>query len=140
MNGNSEIPQREPLTREQVEGFIQKGKEEFEKILELSEVGFFGEGYSYAFEQITGLDEWERLSEEQKALFVNGMGQVLGIELVNFSEKDIVRREFQKGVKGEKTQEGADVTVLRTSSKDMEVHVLKYKDPTLATRYEIVKI
>ena len=140
MNGNSEIPQREPLTREQVEGFIQKGKEEFEKILELSEVGFFDEGYSYAFEQITGLDEWERLSEEQKALFVNGMGQVLGIELVNFSEKDIVRREFQKGVKGEKTQEGAELTVLRTPHNNLEVHVVSYKDPTLATRYEIVKI
>jgi len=124
---------------ESVEKLILRGKEEIENLLELSEVGFFDEGERYSFEQITGEEIWEQLSEEQKAEFLKGMGEILEVQLLSINEDDIIRREFQEGVKGEITEKGADVTVLKTKYPEFEVHIMVYNDPSLPEHYDIVK-
>lgn len=138
MTEESEIPGTEP-----VETLILRGKEEVENLLELSEMGFFGEGEKYGFEQVLGEDggkEWIGLSEEEKAKFLSGMGQILGVELVNIRPEDVKRREFQEGVEGEVTEEGAEVTVLKTKYPGLEIQIRDYKNPGLPRYYDMVKV
>ena len=133
---------RETKNTESIELLIQKGKEEVENLLELSEIGFFGEGKRYGFEQVLGEDggkEWMGLPEEEKAKFLNGMGQILGVELVNIRPEDVLRRGFQEGVDGEITEDGAEVTVLKTKYPEFEIHVMKYRNPNLPRYYDIVR-
>ena len=130
----------ELIREEEVEGMIRRGKEEIGNILELSEMGFFNVGDRYSFDQIvqgsTPLDPepgdlfsdegWRSLSENQKAKFLKGMGEALGVELINVREKDVVERR-------------AEATVLKTRYPGLQVYVMHYKDPDLGTRYDLVR-
>ena len=133
---------RESKNTEAIELLIQKGREEVDNLLELSGMEFFGVGDKYGFEQVIGEDggkEWMGMSEEEKVKFLNGMGQILGVELVNFRPEDVVRRESQEGVDGTITEEGVEVTVLKTKYPEFEIHVMEYKNPDLPKYYEIVR-
>ena len=122
-----------------VEKFLGEAREHLESVRELSEMDFFEISDRYGFEQVVGEEEWSNLSGDEEAQFLKGVGEMLGVDLVNIREEEVVRREFQEGVKGEKTEKGADVTVLRTKDEMFEVHVMNYKNPDLGTRYDIVR-
>lgn len=123
----------------EIESLIIKGRGEIEGILEIAEMGFFAQGERYGFEQITGVKMWEEMSENSRVEFLKGMGEVLGVDLVNIKDEQVLRREYQEGARGELTKEGAEVTVLQTRHDDFEVHVADYKNPDLGTRYDFVK-
>lgn len=132
------------VREEEVKGMIKRGREEIGNILELSEMGFFNVGDRYSFDQIvqgsTPLDpepgdlfaeeDWRSLSEDQKAKFLKGMGEALGVELIKVREEDVVERKFV---------EGAEATVLKTRYPGLQVYVMHYKDPDLGTRYDLVR-
>lgn len=134
MNEQSEIE------KQNIEALIAKGKEEVESLLELSEMGFFSEGERYSFEQITGEGNWEHLPETQRAEFIKGMGTILGVQILNYGESDVIRREFQEGVTGERTEKGAEATVLKTKYPQFEVHVVDYRNPDIPRHYDIVRV
>ena len=125
---------------EEVKGMIKRGREEIVNILEHSEMGFFKVGQRYSFDRIvqgsTPLDPepgdlfadegWRSLSENQKAKFLIGMGEALGVELIKVREEDVVERK-------------AEATVLKTRYPGLQVYVMHYKDPDLGTRYDLVR-
>ena len=118
----------ESASEGKVEKLVKDAKEHIESIRELAEMDFFELQDRYGFEQMVG-DEWASLSGEEVKQFFEGIGEILEVDLVNIHEEDVVRREFQEGVKGEKTEGGADVTVLRTTDEMFEVQVMNYKNP-----------
>ncbi len=72
-------------------------------------------------------------------MIIVGVGTYLGVDLVNLPEKQITRRYHEEGVKGERSEDGAEVTVMKTNNPQLTVHVLEYVNPGLGTRYDIVR-
>ncbi len=108
---------------------------------EFIEAGFMEPGNPYGVESLYEdilRKDWYPLDDQVKNNFLKNLGNVLGVDLLNFSEKDVVN-EFEKpGVKGEKTEKGLIIKVLRTNNPLLDIHVSEGKDPKLGREYYFV--
>ena len=128
------------LGNQEIEQLVLSAKETVEEMLELAEVGFIDHGERFSFEQMAGRDDWSEFTEQQKAEFVKGMGEILGVELVSPRVDQEIRREFQEGTPGTRSEQGADVVVMRTQFEVFELHVKHYRNPDIGTQYDLVKV
>lgn len=138
-SGKNNVPSKETSSESKVERLTRESQEHLESIRELAEMDFFSKGDRYGFEQFTGEFLWSSFSEEELKQYLKGMGENLGVNLINIREEEVIRREFQEGVKGERTEKGADVTILKTKDEMFEIQVMKYKNPELGTHYDIIR-
>ena len=124
-----------------VEELILAGKDQIETISLAIESGFFDEGCVYDLvEEVVGEKRWQEISNEDKAEYLK-VGSILGVELLNIRDDQILRREFISGTQGTRGEQGADVTVLKTENHPLlEVHVCQPKDADLEVQYYLKRI
>ncbi len=118
---------------------VAKAEEAVEDVLGLVEMDFLKVGNRYGFEQIfPDSDSWERIPLGRQT-FLEVVGSRLGVDLINISEEQIIRRYKEEGVKGHRSEGGGEVVVLRTNESQLTIHVLEYANPDLGTRYDFVR-
>jgi hypothetical protein len=109
----------------------------------LIETGFFkvGErcGFEYLEQPSPNPDDWVVLSKADRLEFIKGVGDYLGVDLLNIPEEKVVRRYREEGVAGEPSEDGADVRVLKTNIPGLEIHVMNYANSALGTKYDLVR-
>ncbi|HUV43140.1 MAG TPA: hypothetical protein VMY36_04550 [Patescibacteria group bacterium] len=133
---NSEMEALEP----QIEILAARIKEKVNEVIELVEMDFIGVRERYGLEQILNDPyEWEKLSAEAREVIIVGVRAYLGVDLINLPREQITRKYHEEGVKGERSEGGAEVTVMRTNNPQITVHVLEYANPELGTRYDLVR-
>jgi len=130
-------------TPEKGEIKLEKGIEgKIDELKEMIEMDFFEQGNAYSIGDFY-LDafggDWDSVDDVYKEKFLKSLGASLGIDLLNFSEKDVVREFDEPGVKGAPSEGGAKVVVLNTKDYDLEVHVSDYKNPKLKRQYDLVR-
>lgn len=120
-------------------------KSKIKEVEELIDVGFMKPGDPYGVEALyadifhkDSVDSWHLLDNQAKNNFLKNLGNVFGTDLLNFSEKDVIEELENSGVKGEKTEEGLVIKVLRTNNPLLDVHVSEGKNPKIGKEYYLV--
>jgi N-acetyl-beta-hexosaminidase len=124
----------------QIEALAAQIKEKVDEVVELVEMDFIGVGEDYALEQMLNDPyQWEKLNVKTRELIIFGVGAYLGVDLVKLPKEQITRRYHEKGVKGQRSEGGAEVVVMKTAHPQIAVHVFDYANPELGTRYNLVR-
>ena len=122
---------------------LEKGiGEKIDELKEMIEMDFFEPGNAYPIDQFY-LDafggDWDSVDDVYKEKFLKSLGASLGVDLLNFSEKDVIREFDEPGVKDAPSEGGAKVVVLNTKDPKLEVHVSDYSDTKLGRKYDLVR-
>lgn len=137
---SQETGQEQSEQQERIEAWRLKTQETVDDLCELVEMDFFGVEDRYGLEQM--LEEpvdWGGVDDTERDNLLKGAGSALGVNLLTFTDDYVLRTYDEKGVPGTETQEGAKVSVLATGVPELEVHVMLYNNPSLGTRYDLVK-
>jgi len=111
------------------------------ELTELVEMGLFAPGDRYGVEQFfDDPEQWTELSDQDRKDLLKSLGKRLGVDISNYPKEEIVRRYHEEGVPGELSEKGAEVEVLKTKDPQFEVHVMRYVNPDLGTRYDLVAV
>ncbi len=124
-----------------VEKLMASVETKLEFLWELCELGAIQSGEGWEFAQLLDdPDDWEALAPDQRGEFLNAMGNVLGVGLPNIRDEEVMERKFQEGTAGARSEKGANVTILKLENfPELQVHISKYNDPKVGTRYDLVK-
>ena len=143
---------KEKLSIEKI--LLKRAKEMIKDLPELIEIDSFMVGDEFGFGQLIGeleadiilepedkpiLAFWPLLDDSQKRTVLNKVGKMLGVNLKDINEDQIVRHYSGEGIKGTPSESGANIQVLQTKLPELEVHIITYKNPELGTRYDLVR-
>jgi hypothetical protein len=122
--------------RQEAGPLVEKAKEFLDSVIEAKE---FWAGGDYPLEQVLLQADWdwERLPLVIKDEFLKGMGEYLGIDLLNPPQDKLIREDEIEGAKGSPT-EGmtASVQVFSTRFAEIELHRSEYPEP-VGIRYSL---
>ncbi len=124
---------------EKSEKWNELARERIAELLGLIEIDFFGAGEHYGLEQfLSDPEKWGDLTDSDRRLLLKSAGETLGVDLLA-PQQAVARQYREKGVIGEPSEGGARVDVLTTNNPQLELHVFRYDNLSLGTRYDIVR-
>jgi hypothetical protein len=137
---SQETGQEQSEQQARIETWRLKTQETVDELCELAEMDFFGIGDRYGLEQM--LEEpldWGGVDKTERESLLKGVGSTLGVNLLTFTDNDVLRTYDEEGVPEIETETGAKVSVLATKVPELEVHIMRYNNPSLGTRYDLVR-
>lgn len=134
------------IMTEHKEGQIEKSekwnklvREKIAELLELIEIDFFDAGEHYGLEQfLPDPEKWGDLTDSDRRLLLKSVGETLGVDILA-PQQAVARQYREEGVLGEPSEGEARVDVLTTNNPQLELHVFRYDNLSLDTRYNIVR-
>lgn len=122
------------------EEIIARVGEKIKEVVELVEINFIKVEDRYGFEQMLADPSiWGEMNVAARQEIVMAVGFCLGVDLISLPEEQIIRKYHEEGVKGELSESGAEVMVMKTNNPQLTIHVLEYVNPELGTRYDFVR-
>lgn len=112
--------------------WVERFGEARDDVLELVETGFMVPGDKYGLEQTVG-GSWTEIYREHAKTINEAVNQVFGIN----PHQEPIRTYHEEGVEGAPSQAGGNTKVFATNNSAIELHIVAYNDPRLATRFDI---